>query len=729
MEDLKEKLDILLTEIRESLNKTPFKSLRIAFLIQLVLSLTFFIFKVKSFFLNLMPFLLTASVYIMTKNNIKNEKENKNSLLFAKSSFSILVLSIVNGFIFKIEKKMLSLNPNANSGGFIIILLVDIMVLSALLILFLSEFVKNKSLQFHEADIKTFFKKGGGEEEIKPGDAVIGYSIEDNKPVILPLNDRYLHMLVIGPTGSGKTSQSIIPMINRDMTNFDIGITVLEPKGDLAEKIDAMAKYYGRKVLYFNPTFPDCPYFNPLCGDETDVIENMATTFKMLNPDSSQFFLDMNENTTRKGLKVIKRLYGDDATLIHFDTLLNNAKQGKKMIMDFSKMPAKNLSIARENSDIAQWFLDDYYSGLSGQKGGTKTFEHCSGLRSQVAKLISNEYLRKVLNPPEGKSQSGINFDKALEEGIVLTMTTCQGTLRDMGKYLGYFLILQLQAAVFRRPGNEDTRRGNMLYIDEFQVYTTPSFSDMLTQGRSYRVASHLATQARDQIAMGGGKDGKNFVTVVDSNARNKIIYPGSFSDADFYSKQFGEIIEEEIKQTKAYSTYAGFKGIFSDKISESVASNKRARFRPEDIVFRPFGEITYCLIKNNSIQTPGVSKIQYIPRELNQTLNKMVEDFRKEQEEKAQRIAEEERLKYSSNKPKSNDNVIQLDGSSEEDDEDILEAMISGNSFANIPDENTINSEFNNDDNNNDSSQEDDSEEFMLNNMIGMLDVEEDDS
>ena len=35
------------------------------------------------------------------------------------------------------------------------------------------------------------------------------------------------------PTGSGKTSQSIIPMINRDMTNPDIGITVLEPKGKL----------------------------------------------------------------------------------------------------------------------------------------------------------------------------------------------------------------------------------------------------------------------------------------------------------------------------------------------------------------------------------------------------------------------------------------------------------------------------------------------------------------
>lgn len=131
---------------------------------------------------------------------------------------------------------------------------------------------------------------------------------------------------------------------------------------------------------------------------------------------------------------------------------------------------------------------------------------------------------------------------------------------------------------------------------------------------------------------MGGGKDGKGFVTVVDANARNKIVYPGSFSDADFYSRQFGEIIETEIKQTKAYDTFAGFKGIFSDKVSESVASTRRARFTPDDIVFRPFGEITYCLIKNNSIQTPGVSKIQYIPRELNEILDKMVAEYNEEQ-------------------------------------------------------------------------------------------------
>lgn len=207
--------------------------------------------------------------------------------------------------------------------------------------------------------------------------------------------------------------------------------------------------------------------FNPLFGNENDVIENMATTFKMLNPDSPQFFLDMSENLIRKSLKVLKRTLGDDATLLDLDTLLNNTGgAGRKIIMDFSKVQVDNPSIARENSDIAQWYLNDYYSGISGERGATKTFEHCSGLRSQVAKLTSNIYLRRVLNPPPGESKNGINFDDALARGTIITIATAQGTLRDLGRYLGYFIILQLQASVFRRPGNEYTRKGNMLYID-----------------------------------------------------------------------------------------------------------------------------------------------------------------------------------------------------------------------------------------------------------------------
>lgn len=460
-------------------------------IVQVILFLTCILLKKSNIMLHIVPFSLIISMYIMLKDYAEDEKHKNFSLTLAKLSSVFVLLGIANNAILNMANKLSVLNPDILNSSVILIFLVDAMIALFVLALLVNDTINEKIIQFHNQSTKSLIGIEE-EEEIKPGDAVIGYTLDTNKPVILPLKDRYLHMLIIGPTGSGKTSQSVIPMINRDMTNNDIGITVIEPKGDLAEKIFAMARYYNREVLYFNPILPDCPYFNPLFGCETDVIENMATTFKMLNPDSSQFFLDMNENTTRKALKILKRLYGDDATLLDFDTLLNNTGgQGKRMVMEFSKMPVENPSMARENSDIAQWFLNDYYSGLSGERGATKTFEHCSGLRSQVAKLTSNVYLRKVLNPPKGMSQYGINFDDALARGTVITIATAQGTLRDLGRYLGYFIILQLQASVFRRPGNEYTRKGNMLYIDEFQVYTNPGFADMLTQGRSYRVASH----------------------------------------------------------------------------------------------------------------------------------------------------------------------------------------------------------------------------------------------
>lgn len=86
------------------------------------------------------------------------------------------------------------------------------------------------------------------DEKPKSEDAILGYKIDletdkvTENPVILPAKDRFLHMLILGPTGCGKTSQSIIPMIWRDINNPEkinekhLGVTVLEPKGDLAEK-------------------------------------------------------------------------------------------------------------------------------------------------------------------------------------------------------------------------------------------------------------------------------------------------------------------------------------------------------------------------------------------------------------------------------------------------------------------------------------------------------------
>lgn len=419
------------------------------------------------------------------------------------------------------------------------------------------------------------------------------------------------------------------------MQKSNVGITVLDPKGDLAEKVWSMGKYFGKEVIYFNPVMPDCPYFNVLFGKEEEVIENMCTTFKMLSPDSSQFFLDQNDNLLRNALKVLKRLEAAEPTKYHANLIVLNRflqnvnDEGRQMVIAFSRLTGSE-EFVKENSDIASFFINDYLTGASGGRGATKTYEHTSAVRTQISKLISNKFLRKVLNPPLGRND--IDFSKHLAEGGIIAMSTAQGDLRDLAKTLGLFLILQFQSAVFRRPAPESSRKPHMFYIDEFQEFANPSMGILLTQGRSYRTGCLLATQARNQIAL--GSDGEAFLSLVSANARSLIVYPGiEANDAEYYSRQFGDIEkmeEREIKTVKPFDPFSGNFG-FSRDVTKRIEKVTETRFSPSQIRFREFKEISYCIVKNNTLQAPGVGKIEFIPKDVNDKLDEMIEEFRAE--------------------------------------------------------------------------------------------------
>ncbi len=585
--------------------------------------------------------LLSGSVVVLYTifNGVVEAEQRKEFLRTVKASFLLLISYACVGPFFYLSKRVRS--GAIFSVGFIVGTLV-------ILLFFVFSISETGKAFFRMIECELKLGRDNEQCSIRSGDIVLCSVKPENDGAapdryeVLPYKDRFLHMLILGATGTGKTSQILIPMIHQDIQNQEIGVIVLEPKGDLAQKIKMMSKHYKRPAKYFDPAMDDCPHFNPLAGREIDVVENIATTFRMLNPDSPTFFLDLNEQLVRNAVKVLKRLdksegiEGKNATLINLSRLLQNSGgQGRDIVQRFSRINSRTESEAAENRDIAAWFLNDYFPERS------KIYENTSGIRSQVSKICSNEFLREVLNPDVMAGEhNDIDFDMALAEGEVICISTAQGVLRDLSRFLGYFIILQLQSAVFRRPGNENTRRACMLYIDEFQTYSTPGFADMLTMGRSYRVASHLATQARSQMAMGGGRDGRNFVNLVSTNARNVILFPGcSYDDAKYYSDQFGEYEKEEVMvgvSRKRFNLITG--GL--DRLghpTESIRKQKKmtAKYSPTDLIYRPFGEITYCIIKNNTVQPPTVGIISYIPRALNEALDREIGEYVKAHERK----------------------------------------------------------------------------------------------
>ncbi len=559
-------------------------------------------------------------IYFMSNFNIIETEDKKKAVRKYVSTWTPAVPMLLNMIIISAVPK-LSLAGKELEIRTILCLITDIIIVAIIAYATNRPVMKVKLNTMGDLNLPAKLKLNFNIIEKQPGDIVLCKNKDSKQDVIIPCKDRFLHMLVLGPTGSGKTSQIILPMLNQDLQNKESGITVIEPKGDLAEKAYAMAQYYGRKAIYFNPILESCPTFNPLYGKEEDVIENIVTAFKMLNTDSAQYFQDMNEQLLRNALKVLKRTKGNNATLIDLSRLISNTGgSGRKLVQgEFNSMEAPTDAIAKENEDIANYFLSDYFNEKS------KTFENTSGVRSQVAKIVSNKFLRKVLNP-QGKSD--IDFDNHLEVGTVICISTAQGKLRDLGRFLGYFIILNFQAATFKRPGNENTRRNHFLYIDEFQSYSNPGFADMLTQGRSYRVASQLATQNRALIGMGSGKDGEDFIELVSTNARNIILFPGgNFNDAKYYSEQFGEIdkvtIGESSSRTAASPLVVGKMQPAKDTFQ--IKEETEARMSPTDIILRPFGEITYSIVQKNTLQPAGVGQISYIDKNLNTTLDEMV--------------------------------------------------------------------------------------------------------
>lgn len=614
-------------------------------MIEIILYLAFFVIKKSSFIFSIVLLVFIPMLWCICKEDLPDEKKNLAYNL-TKYNFLIAIFLLVNHIIYIFSNKITNIssnnlinNSNYSTNGitgiagnnvpimgnnsfnfFFIAPILHLIIIFFYFFITRTQDFKENETKLKEKDFLSKIRNKLADEE--EGSIQVCKKADTLEPIRLPYTDRFLHMLIIGPTGCGKTSQIIIPMLNQDVKNLNAGVTVIEPKGDLAEKIYAMAQYYGRKAIYFNPELDACPSFNPLYGKEEDVIENIVTTFKMLDPDAKQYFQDMNEQLLRNALKILKRLYKNRATLLHLNTLIANpAGEGRAMVNKFMKMPTKNEAESKENLDCATYFLENYFNEKS------KTYENCSGVRSQVAKITSNKFLRKVLNPENGKSD--LDFEKHLAEGGVLCITTAQGKLRDLGSFLGFFIILNFQSAVFKRPGNENTRRPHFLYIDEFQKYTNPGFADMLTQGRSYRVASHLATQARAQIGMGAGKDGNAFINLVSTNCRNVVVFPGvSYDDAKFYSDQFGQDMNQKVKisrSQKEFNPLYGFDKIGYANISQSVDEKLEARFTPTDIIYRKKGEMTFSWVDHMVVQTPVSGKIEYIPYEINKRLDKMI--------------------------------------------------------------------------------------------------------
>lgn len=344
----------------------------------------------------------------------------------------------------------------------------------------------------------------------------------------LTAKEREKHVFIIGGTGNGKTTMLEYGLI-QDIRNGK-GVAIVDPHGDLAESLLASIPEGREKdVIYFNPDDLSYPIGLNLLEltpslDEEDalrerdlVTESVISIFRKIfsEDDSGGHRIEyVLRNAIHTALTV------EDATLFTIYNLLNDPTYRKNIV---GKL---------ENKD-----LKNFWRNEMGKAGGMQQVKMVAGITAKIGRFLFSASAKRILEQPK----STINFDDILN-GKILICNFSKGLVgEDTSELFGIAVLAKLQLAALRRARLPQRKRIPFyLYVDEFQNFATPSFKQMLSEARKYKLFLTMAEQSTSQ------QDDYRMVDVILGNVGTVISFrSGNPSDEMKLLPYFRPYLEE----------------------------------------------------------------------------------------------------------------------------------------------------------------------------------------
>ena len=384
-------------------------------------------------------------------------------------------------------------------------------------------------------------------------DVLIGENIHQGTvtPIGLTAAERERHVYIIGGTGNGKTTM-IIYQIVQDIRNGK-GIAVVDPHGDLAEKIlEYIPKERIEDVIYMNPDDLKHPIgmnlleLTPgLTGDdllrEKDIVTEATVSVlrKIFSEDDSGGH--RIEYVLRNAIQTALTL--EDPTLFTIFKLLNDAKFRRKV-----------------TSNLEDENLRDFWKNELGKAGEFQRVKMAAGITAKIGRFLFSASARAVLE----QHKSTINFEEILADRKILICNFSKGLLGDDTSTLfGTTVLAKLQTASLRRARiKAENRTPFFLYVDEFQNFATMSFVQMLSEARKYKLFLVMAEQSTSQ------QDQQRLVDIILANAGTVVVFrSGSPIDERLVLPLFSPYIEQgEIANLPSFNFYARIAAVNSQE-------------------------------------------------------------------------------------------------------------------------------------------------------------------
>ena len=351
-------------------------------------------------------------------------------------------------------------------------------------------------------------------------------------------------MYLIGKTGMGKST--ILENMIIDDIRAGHGVAVVDPHGDLAEKI---IKFIPddriEDVIYFNPADIEYPIaFNVVEQVEPHlrhlVASGLIGVFQKLWADSWGPRL---EYILRNAILAILDYPG--STLLGVVRILSD-KQFRKKVVSNIKDPVVKAFWEKEFASYADKFAS----------------EAVSPIQNKVGQFLSTAFMRNII----GQVSSSLDMREIMDKGKILIMNLSKGRIgEDNSALLGAMMITKIQLAAMSRVDiDEVDRKDFYLYIDEFQNFSTDSFANILSEARKYRLSLIMAHQYIEQLT-------EKVKFAVFGNVGTMIVFRVGAADAEELVKEFTPTFtEEDIVNLPKYEMYLKLMidGVSSDPFS-----------------------------------------------------------------------------------------------------------------------------------------------------------------
>ena len=309
----------------------------------------------------------------------------------------------------------------------------------------------------------------------------LGKNKDSLLPVIIPEKGLYQNVLITGTIGTGKTSSAIYPFIHQ-LLKHDMGMLILDVKGNLHIKVKEMAKKLNKKVRVielsgketYNPL--DKPHLKP------SILANRLRTILSLfsNQNATDtYWMDKVELYLTECIKLC-RMYNDNyVTFTELHKLIYDKKYLKEKIEFVKNLFLQNKLNYNQTYDFSTC-IDFFQSEF--QTLDSKVLSIIQSEISRITQLFINDLDVKQTFCPNKEDITFNGFENLGNDIVVLNMNVAE--YRNLAKVMAAYLKLDFQSEILMKLAKKQNISTVAFVCDEYSEYATENDASFFSQSR-----------------------------------------------------------------------------------------------------------------------------------------------------------------------------------------------------------------------------------------------------